>query len=131
VQTIVELRSELEAAGHDAGPVTIAYRLADRLSDPPSRTTIWRMPQRDVLVRRQPQKRPHCSRIRFEALPLYYFVGDRHPGEVNCQGIEELGGNWYVVTRRGSVGALRGRPGREGTFAELVERCHGLSSRSR
>jgi transposase InsO family protein len=50
VQAIVELRGELESSGHDAGPATI-----------------WRILQREGLVSPQPQKRPICSRIRFEA----------------------------------------------------------------
>jgi len=77
VQTIVELRRELAAQGHDAGPATIAYHLALQLSDPPSRTTIWRILQREGLVTPQPQKRPICSRIRFEAqLPNEMWQAD-------------------------------------------------------
>jgi transposase InsO family protein len=77
VAAIVELRRELEAQGHDAGPVTIAYHLADRLDHSPSRTTIWRILQREGLLTRQPQKRPICSRIRFEAdLPNEMWQAD-------------------------------------------------------
>ena len=67
VQTIVELRRELAGQGHDAGPATIAYHLSWQLNEAPSRTTIWRILQREGLVTPQPQKRPICSRIRFEA----------------------------------------------------------------
>jgi transposase InsO family protein len=67
VQMIVQLRGELQAQGHDAGPATIAYHLALQLKDPPSRTTIWRILQREGLVTPQPQKRPICSLLRFEA----------------------------------------------------------------
>jgi transposase InsO family protein len=77
VQRIVELRSELETQGHDAGPATIAYHLACQLKDPPSRTTIWRILQREGLVTPQPQKRPICSLIRFEAdLPNEMWQAD-------------------------------------------------------
>jgi transposase InsO family protein len=77
VRAIVELRRELTAEGHDAGPVTIGYHLADRLDHPPSRTTIWRILQREGLVSPQPQKRPLCSRIRFEAqLPNEMWQAD-------------------------------------------------------
>ena len=77
VQTIVELRRELAAQGHDAGPVTIAYHLAGQLDRPPPRTTIWRILQREGLVTPQPQKRPLCSRIRFEAdLPNEMWQAD-------------------------------------------------------
>jgi transposase InsO family protein len=67
VRAIVELRRELAAEGHDAGPATIAYHLAEQLDQSPSRTTIWRILQREGLLTPQPQKRPICSRIRFEA----------------------------------------------------------------
>jgi hypothetical protein len=67
MRAIVELRRELNAEGHDAGPATIGYHLADQLDRAPSRTTIWRILQREGLVTSQPQKRPLCSRIRFEA----------------------------------------------------------------
>jgi transposase InsO family protein len=77
VQRIVELRRELEAQGHDAGPATIAYHLASHLKDPPSRTTIWRILQRQGLVTPQRQKRPICSLIRFEAdLPNEMWQAD-------------------------------------------------------
>ena len=77
VRMIVELRRELTAQGHDAGPVTIAYHLADRLDRPPSRTTIWRILQREGLLTPQPQKRPLRSRIRFAAdLPNEMWQAD-------------------------------------------------------
>src|SRR5262249_60211301 len=37
VQRIVELRRQLQAPGHDAGPGTIGYHPADRRARPPSR----------------------------------------------------------------------------------------------
>lgn len=33
--------------------------------------------------------------------PVYYYVGDRSPGEVNCQAAVEFGGYWYVLRRNG------------------------------
>ncbi len=35
--------------------------------------------------------------------PLYYYVGDRKPGQVLCQDVEEFGGHWYVVRRSGKA----------------------------
>src|SRR5258708_14921078 len=62
VQTaILNLRQELEAAGHDCGPHTIAYHLAHTRDDVPSVTTIWRILSRHGHVTPQPQKRPKCS----------------------------------------------------------------------
>ena len=56
------------AAGHDAGPQTIAHHLAERLTQsPPSRSTIWRILRRHGLITPQPHKRPRSSFVRFEA----------------------------------------------------------------
>jgi predicted lipoprotein with Yx(FWY)xxD motif len=33
--------------------------------------------------------------------PVYYYEGDRSPGEVNCQAAVEFGGYWYVVRSNG------------------------------
>jgi predicted lipoprotein with Yx(FWY)xxD motif len=37
--------------------------------------------------------------------PLYYYEGDRKPGQVLCQAVFEFGGFWYVL--RGSGRAVR------------------------
>ena len=34
--------------------------------------------------------------------PLYYYVGDRKPGEILCQGVSEFGGFWRVVRPSGT-----------------------------
>ncbi len=68
VATVLQLRQELVAAGHDAGPQTIAHHLAARLTpSPPSRSTIWRILRRRGLITPQPHKRPRSSFVRFEA----------------------------------------------------------------
>jgi len=77
VGRIVALRRQLEAAGHDAGARTIAYHLAQEIDAPPSRATVWRVLGREGLITRQPQKRPRCSLIRFEAqLPNELWQAD-------------------------------------------------------
>jgi len=67
VQEVLRLRRELNDAGHDCGPATIRYHLAVNREAVPSRATIWRILKRHGLIVAQPQKRPACSRIRFEA----------------------------------------------------------------
>src|SRR5437588_2574798 len=85
VREIVALRRELESEGHDAGPATIAYHLAHKMGAPPSRTTIWRVLQRQGLISPQPQKRPVCSRIRFEAeLPNQMWQTDFTACSLTC-----------------------------------------------
>ena len=92
VDEILRLRGELAEAGHDCGPATIRYHLlAAGQQDAPSRATIWRILKRHGLIAPQPQKRPICSRIRFEAdLPnemwqtdfTYWQLADGQPAEI-------------------------------------------------
>jgi predicted lipoprotein with Yx(FWY)xxD motif len=35
--------------------------------------------------------------------PVYYYVGDKSPGEVLCQAVEEFGGFWYILRAGGKV----------------------------
>jgi transposase InsO family protein len=77
VQAVVQMRTELEAQGHDAGAATIAYHLKSTMRAPPSRATVWRILRRAGLISRQPQKRPHRSLVRFEAqLPNEMWQAD-------------------------------------------------------
>jgi predicted lipoprotein with Yx(FWY)xxD motif len=48
-------------------------------------------------------RRNGSTQVTYRGHPLYYYVGDRRPGQVLCQDVEEFGGRWYVVTRRGSA----------------------------
>ena len=34
--------------------------------------------------------------------PLYYYVGDRRPGQILCQNVSEFGGLWLVVRPSGA-----------------------------
>ncbi|HEV2012258.1 MAG TPA: helix-turn-helix domain-containing protein, partial [Candidatus Dormibacteraeota bacterium] len=68
IATVLQLRQELVAAGHDAGPQTISHHVAARLAQPPpSGSTIWRILSRHGLITPQPHKRPRSSFVRFEA----------------------------------------------------------------
>jgi predicted lipoprotein with Yx(FWY)xxD motif len=35
--------------------------------------------------------------------PLYYYVGDRRPGQISCQNASEYGGLWLVVRPSGKL----------------------------
>lgn len=39
----------------------------------------------------------------FAGRPLYYYVGDRQPGQILCQNVTEFGGVWRVVRLNGSL----------------------------
>ncbi len=74
---IVALRAELIAAGHDAGPATIAQYLGRRHARAPSPATVWRILGRHGLITPQPHKRPRSSFVRFEAsLPNELWQAD-------------------------------------------------------
>src|SRR5689334_22953691 len=35
--------------------------------------------------------------------PLYYYLGDRSPGQILCQNVSEFGGLWLVVRANGKL----------------------------
>ena len=39
--------------------------------------------------------------VTYDGHPLYYFAGDKAPGDVKGQGIHNFGGGWYVVAPGG------------------------------
>lgn len=64
---IVQLRVALDAAGTDAGPVTIAWHLTQERLRAPSTSTIRRILHAAGLITPEPRKRPRSSYVRFEA----------------------------------------------------------------
>jgi predicted lipoprotein with Yx(FWY)xxD motif len=49
------------------------------------------------------RRRDGSTQVTYHGHPLYHYVGDRLPGQVLCQDVEEFGGRWYVVTPSGSA----------------------------
>jgi predicted lipoprotein with Yx(FWY)xxD motif len=41
--------------------------------------------------------------VTYRGHPLYYYEGDRLPGQVLCQAVLEFGGYWYVVAPSGKA----------------------------
>jgi predicted lipoprotein with Yx(FWY)xxD motif len=41
--------------------------------------------------------------VTYAGRPLYYYVGDRRPGEVRCQNVFGFGGLWLVMRANGRV----------------------------
>ena len=41
--------------------------------------------------------------VTYAGRPLYYYVGDRRPGEILCQNVSEYGGLWLVVRPDGRL----------------------------
>lgn len=39
--------------------------------------------------------------VTYAGRPLYYYVGDRKPGQILCQHVSEFGGLWLVVRASG------------------------------
>jgi predicted lipoprotein with Yx(FWY)xxD motif len=48
--------------------------------------------------------RAHGGRqVTYAGHPLYYYVGDRKPGDVRGEGLNQFGGNWYAMSPSGRV----------------------------
>ena len=41
--------------------------------------------------------------VTYAGRPLYYYVGDRKPGQILCQNVFEFGGRWLVVRPGGGL----------------------------
>jgi predicted lipoprotein with Yx(FWY)xxD motif len=51
-------------------------------------------------------RRGGARQVTYAGHPLYYYVGDRRPGQILCQNVVEFGGTWLVVSPAGR--AVRG-----------------------
>jgi predicted lipoprotein with Yx(FWY)xxD motif len=47
--------------------------------------------------------RTRSGQITYAGRPLYYYVGDRRPGQILCQDVFEFGGRWLVVRGNGTL----------------------------
>lgn len=46
-------------------------------------------------------RRDGSKQVAYNGHPLYYYAGDRAPGDILCQAAFEFGGGWYVVDLQG------------------------------
>jgi transposase InsO family protein len=67
VELVLRLRKELSEAGHDAGPDTLVWHLAQHHDVTLARATIHRILTRHGAVTPEPKKRPKSSYLRFQA----------------------------------------------------------------
>jgi predicted lipoprotein with Yx(FWY)xxD motif len=49
------------------------------------------------------QRANGARQVTYAGRPLYYYVGDRRPGEVRCQNVREFGGLWLVMRASGRL----------------------------
>jgi predicted lipoprotein with Yx(FWY)xxD motif len=44
-----------------------------------------------------------ARQLTYSGHPLYHYIGDRSPGDILCQDVEEYGGHWWVVSPAGKA----------------------------
>ena len=49
------------------------------------------------------KRRDGRRQITYNGRPLYYYSGDKSPGQVLCQNVAEFGGTWLVVRPSGAL----------------------------
>jgi predicted lipoprotein with Yx(FWY)xxD motif len=49
------------------------------------------------------KRRDGDLQLTYDGRPLYYYVGDRKPGQILCQNVAEFGGRWLVVRAGGAL----------------------------
>jgi predicted lipoprotein with Yx(FWY)xxD motif len=47
------------------------------------------------------RRRDGSLQVTYAGHPLYYFTGDKKPGQITCQNVSSFGGRWYVVDPNG------------------------------
>jgi len=100
------------------GPIAFdgrGYALYAFTADKPNRSTCYgacAAAWPPYLVRRKPtgnrllgvtRRRDGRLQVTLAGRPLYYYVGDRRPGQILCQNVPEFGGTWLVVRKDGKL----------------------------
>src|ERR671936_146834 len=49
------------------------------------------------------KRRDGRRQVTYAGRPLYFYVGDRRPGQILCQNVSEFGGKWLVVRPSGAL----------------------------
>lgn len=49
------------------------------------------------------RRRDGRLQVTYRGRPLYFYVGDKKPGQVLCQNVDEFGGTWLVVRPNGQL----------------------------
>jgi predicted lipoprotein with Yx(FWY)xxD motif len=49
------------------------------------------------------RRRDGRRQVTYAGRPLYFYVGDRRPGQILCQNVPEFGGTWLVVRPSGRL----------------------------
>jgi predicted lipoprotein with Yx(FWY)xxD motif len=49
------------------------------------------------------KRRDGRRQVTYAGRPLYYYVGDRRPGQILCQNVAEFGGTWRIVRPSGKL----------------------------
>jgi predicted lipoprotein with Yx(FWY)xxD motif len=49
------------------------------------------------------RRRDGRRQVTYAGRPLYYYVGDRSPGQILCQNVDEYGGTWLIVRPTGRL----------------------------
>jgi predicted lipoprotein with Yx(FWY)xxD motif len=47
------------------------------------------------------RRRGGSLQVTYAGHPLYYFTGDKKPGQITCQNVSSFGGRWFVVSPNG------------------------------
>jgi len=58
---------------------------------------------RERFAERHHHAQRRTVQVTYNGHPLYYFVNDKKPGEINCQAVVNFGAAWYVRDPSGNA----------------------------
>jgi predicted lipoprotein with Yx(FWY)xxD motif len=101
-RTLYMLTADGRNVSHCSGQCAVNWPPAKAPAHPTLATGLKRSKFR--VIRRGDGSR----QLAFAGHPLYRFIGDSKPGDVNGEGVNAFGGLWYVLNRSGN--AVTGSP---------------------
>lgn len=60
------------------------------------------------------ERKDGSLQVTYNGWPLYYFVKDKEPGDINGQDVNGFGAEWYLLTPEGQVAKAEGEEKKQG-----------------
>jgi predicted lipoprotein with Yx(FWY)xxD motif len=60
------------------------------------------------------ERKDGSRQVTYNGWPLYYFVKDKQPGDINGQDVNAFGAEWYLLTPQGQVAEAEGGKSEKG-----------------
>lgn len=60
------------------------------------------------------ERKDGSTQVTYNGIPLYYFIKDKMPGDINGQDVNGFGAEWHLLTPQGQVAKALGSENKQG-----------------